>query len=108
MKIKIFSKTVKYCFFLLFTSFIALYVSQASGYFEYQNNKRSALTQKQIQKFESDVKNGKNVDINNYIVKEKNYDNNLGKAGLSVSQNSEKLIQKLIAGFFKVFSKLLG
>ena len=44
-----------------------LYLSQSTGYFEYRNSKKVALTNKQIEKFEQDVKEGKNVDIENYI-----------------------------------------
>ena len=61
MKTKI-NKITKYLFLSLFITFLSLYLSQNTGYFEYQNQKKTALTEKQIQKFEKDVKNGKEID----------------------------------------------
>ncbi len=109
MKHKKLNRIFKYCILISFVTFFALYLSQSTGYFEYRNSKKVALTSKQIEKFEEDVKNGKNVDIEKYIdVNNKSYQNSISKAGLSISTTTEKLIQKLINGSFKVLGDLVG
>lgn len=92
-----------------FIIFSALYISQSVGYFDYKNSKKVALTSKQIRQFEKDVSEGKDVDINNYIeANQTNYQNKISKVGLSISQTTEKIIQKIITEIFKVLSKLVG
>ena len=109
MKHKKLNRIFKYCILISFVTFFALYLSQSTGYFEYRNSKKVALTNDQIEKFEEDVKNGKNVDIEKYIdVNNKSYQNSISKACLSISTTTEKLIQKLINGSFKVLGDLVG
>ena len=87
----------------------ALYLSQSTGYFEYRNSKKAALTNEQIEKFENDVKEGKNIDLEEYIdINNQNYQNTISKAGLSISNTTEKVIQKIIGGSFKVLGDLVG
>lgn len=68
----------------------------------YQNSltEKRDLTEEQIQKFEDDVKNGKEIDINNYIVKEKDYSNLVTSVNNSISNIIEK-------GFRKIFEYLI-
>lgn len=109
MKHKKLNKAFRYAILISFVTFFALYLSQSTGYFEYRNSKKVALTNKQIEKFEQDVKKGKNVDIENYIdVNNKSYQNNVSKVGLSISNTTEKVIQKIIGGSFKVLGDLVG
>lgn len=108
MKTETLNKIFKYILMFLFITFIALYISQSTGYFEFQNNQKAALTKNQIKKFEKDVKEGKNIDITNYVTPPKNYDNSLAKAGLKVSETTQNYVQKIINGTFKLFSKFLG
>lgn len=103
------NKIFKFVFLTSFMTFFALYVSVSSGYFEYKNSKKVALTNEQIRQFEEDVNNGKKVDIKKYIdFNNKNYQNKLSKAGLSFSSVTEKCVQKVIGESFKVLSKLVG
>lgn len=109
MKHKRLNKIFRYSLLVSFVTFFALYLSQSTGYFEYRNSKKVALTNEQIEKFEKDVKEGKNVDIENYIdSNNKSYQNSLSKAGLSISNVTEKAIQKIIGGSFKVLGDLVG
>ena len=61
------NKIFKYLILISFIIFLALYLSQSTGYFEYKNSKKVALTNEQIKQFEKDVNEGKNVDITKYI-----------------------------------------
>ncbi len=109
MKHKKLNKIFRYFILVSFVTFFALYLSQSTGYFEYRNSKKVALTSKQIEKFEKDVKEGKNIDLENYIdVNNKSYQNALSKAGLSISNATEKVIQKIIGGSFKILGDLVG
>lgn len=103
------NKIFRYAILVSFVTFFALYLSQSTGYFEYRNSKKVALTNKQIEQFEKDVKDGKKVDIEKYIdVNNKSYQNNISKAGLSISKVTEKTIQKIINSSFKVLGNLVG
>ena len=63
MKHKKLNKIFRYSILVSFVTFFALYLSQSTGYFEYRNSKKVALTNEQIEKFENDVKEGKNIDL---------------------------------------------
>ena len=54
--------------FFLFILFLINNFSVTSGYYEAKVHEKTVLTQEQIKKFESDVKNGEYVDINDYVV----------------------------------------
>lgn len=43
----------------LIITFIALYITQLTGYYEYTENKKTTLTTEAIERFEEDVKQGK-------------------------------------------------
>jgi len=58
------------------------------------------LTIEQIKKFENDVKNGVEIDINDYVVKEKNYNNDVTRLNDNISNFIE-------LGFKKLFKYLL-
>lgn len=104
-----FNKLFKYFIGTSFVIFTALYISQASGYYEYKNHKKVALTNQQIKEFEKDINEGKKVDIKKYTeINNKDYQNNVSKAGLSISNTSEKIIQKVITETFKILSKAMG
>lgn len=103
------NKIFKYLLLISFVTFFALYMSQSTGYFEYKNSKKVALTNEQIKQFEKDVNSGKNVDVTKYIeINNKDYQNKISKVGLSISNTLEKGVQKLIDKSFKVLSKLVG
>ncbi len=109
MKHKKLNKVFRYAILISFVTFFALYLSQSTGYFEYRNSKKVALTNEQIEKFEKDVKEGKNIDLEDYIdVNNKSYQNKVSKTGLSISNATEKVIQKIIGGSFKVLGDLVG
>ena len=87
------NKIFKYIILISFITFFALYLSQSTGYFEYKNSKKVALTNEQIKEFEKDVNEGKNIDITKYIeINNKDYQNNLSKMGLHVSNILEKSV----------------
>ena len=100
------NKIFKNILIFLFIIFIALYISQSTGYFEYEQYKKVALTNEQIKQFEEDVKNGKNVNVKDYVGEtKKEYGNKVSNMGLTISENIEKYVKKFINGAFDTIGK---
>lgn len=86
---------------ILFIVFLGLYIASISGYYEAQVSNKVALTDKAIQKFEEDVLEGKEVDINTYITNEnKDYSNKFTDAGDKFSESIQKLLTQGIGGLW--------
>jgi hypothetical protein len=89
--------------------YITLYVSQASGYYDYRLHRRTELTQEQIKRFEEDIKAGKPIDVEEYLnIDLKNYNNSISRAGSSFSKFTSKYIKKGIEKIFEIFESLLS
>ena len=103
-KIKIF----KVLFVILFVIYLTIYKKKKTGYYEYKNYQKAILTKEQIAKFEEDVKNGKNVRINDYVVNtNKHYQTNLSKMGSNLSDLISKFVNKGINSSFDFLIKLV-
>jgi len=77
-----------------------------SGYYQTELQKKMILTNEAIETFEKDVKDGKEIDINNYVeINKKNYDNNFTKTGKYVSKKIEKIISTFINQTLKIILK---
>ncbi len=81
----------------LFIIYLIVYIIGISGYYEAKINKETALTNEAIKKFEQDLMEGKQVDINNYIKKEeKEYDNIFTNTGDKINN---ELLYVVNSGF---------
>ena len=108
MKKKKNNKLINIIFLMLFMSFLVIYFSEITGYYEYQNHKKTTLTEEQIRKFENDVENGKEIDLNQYLVVEnKNYNNKLSKAASKLSDGISNVVKKGVESTFKFLSNLV-
>lgn len=97
-----YKKIYKYFIWFLFLSFLVLYFAQAGGYYETLNNKKATLTEEKIKQFEEDVKNGKQINVDDYIVDiSQNYGNKISDFGLFTSKTFAKYFEK---GLIKIFS----
>ena len=93
-KEKIVNKIFSKLFLLLFITFMAIYISGKSGYYEYKARTQTTLTKAKIKKFESDVKKGKNIDLKDYTKEEVvNYDNKMSELGLKISKGLGNIIK---------------
>jgi len=102
-------KSVKTLFIFLFIIFITLYITHESGYYEYELHKKVELTNEQIEKFESDVKNNKYVDVNDYINNTvEDYSNNFSKLSSSFSNFTSKYVKEGIKGIFDIISSMIS
>lgn len=101
-------RTIKIMFITLFIIFITIYITHESGYYEYELHKRVELTNEQILKFESDVKNNVSIDVNEYIKDGiDDYSNKFSKLSASFSSFTSKYIKDGIEGIFKLISNML-
>lgn len=101
-------KIFKTIIIVLFIIFISLYISQSSGYYEYEQYKKVSLTKEQIKKFEQDIKDGKKVDVKDYANEvKKEYGNKISNAGLKLSETIETYVQKFINNSFEIISNVV-
>lgn len=105
---KLYGKIFRFCFVFALLSFMALYFSQATGYYDFAEHKKVTLTNEQIKKFEEDVAQGKNLNIEDYLSNtDKNYQNKTSQMGLRISESIGKYAREGIESAFKVLNKLV-
>ena len=92
---------VKLFLLVIVFTFFAMFFSSSSGYYEYELNQTTSLTNEAILRFEQDIKDGKEIDINNYIVEEnKDYSNNFSNAGIKLSNKIKKIFSEVVKFIF--------
>lgn len=106
-------KNKNWLFWFILIVFLVVYfglsIAIRSGYYESKLNQKTTMTSEQIKKFEVDVKEGKSIDINNYLIENKeDYNNNISRISLKFSDNVEKIMTSGISGALKVIGKLFG
>ncbi len=89
----------KYIVILLFLLFLFMFFF-GNNVYQYKLTNKKDLTNEQIEKFENDIKAGVEIDLNEYIVKNKDYTNNVTRVNTFISN----IINKC---FGKVFEYLL-
>ena len=93
---------------VFFLSFLVIYFSEITGYYQYQNHKKATLTQEQIKKFENDIAEGKEVDINEYLVADnRTYNNKLSKLTSKLSDGISSVVESGVESTFKFLSRLV-
>ena len=93
----------------LFVVYIALYIAMESGYYETKLGEKVTLTNERIKEFEQDVKDGKEIDVNDYLEDEMiDYSNNISKAGMNISNSTEKFMTSGIQKIFKFIGSLFS
>ena len=92
---------------VLFISFLLLYFAQSFGYYEDLNNKKSYLTEEKIKQFESDVKKGKKIKVENYVVDiKKDYSNKISSFGLFTSKTMASTFKWIMSSIFDSIDKI--
>lgn len=96
------NKTLKIIGVFLVIMFLSVYLSRYnSNYYVNQN----VLTEEAIQKFEQDIKEGKDITVSSYLKEEKNYDNKLSDLGKKISNGIETGFKK---GLKFIFNSMEG
>jgi L-ribulose-5-phosphate 3-epimerase UlaE len=87
---------------IMFAIFLTLYISQATGYYDYEQYKKTELTKEKIEQFEKDVKSGKDIRIENYVENiDKDYNNNISRMGIKISNTIKNYVKKGVNGTLK-------
>ena len=90
-------------------SFIALLLAENFGYYKTKEEKAKILTEEQIMKFEEDIKNGKNIDITEYInYGKQDYSNKLSSNIYKISLKLESTFDSIIKATFNQVSKMVN
>lgn len=84
------NRVIKIIIIIIAIFFLSLYFSNYNN--EYYETK-TYLTEESIKKYEKDLKEGKNITSNNYVPKEKEYNNSFSKLGIKTSNLIEKIIK---------------
>lgn len=96
----------KFIFIVLFVTFSAIYIMVSMGYYEYSNYTKKVFTEEQIKKFENDIKTGKKLDINDYLV-DSNEVIMKKQIGNRVSELIGFCAKGSIIGIFKFLNKII-
>ncbi len=93
---------------IIFLIFVCSYYISNSGYYEYELNKKTVLTNEKIKEFEEDVKNNMDVDIKEYLLDEEvSYANKITNAIYELSDSGNKLVKKGLKSIFKKLSNFI-
>ena len=94
---------LKRTFIFLFVIFITIYIFYGNSYYNYDLHKKIELTSEQIEKFESDIKNNNNIDVNDYIsATNEDYSNNISDLGITFSNFTSKYVKEGIRGILNI------
>lgn len=86
---------------VIIVSFFSLYFTTLGGYYEYNLSKKNVLTEEAIERFEEDVKAGKEIIASNYIEEEKDYNNKISQLTLRLSNFVSTAFDKVMKFIFK-------
>ena len=86
--------------FILFIIYISLYVMDSLGYYNIAS-KNKIITDKKMEEFERDIKNGKEIDIN-----ETDYKNQYSNLGYHISMGIDTVLNKGFKNIGKILEKL--
>ena len=101
-------KLPKLILFLVCFAFIVTYIIYETGYYEYKLQNRTVLTKEQMEQFEKDVNDGKDVTLNDYLVEtEIDYTTKLTDATVKVSSKVNTYLKKGVELVFKQVNKLV-
>lgn len=96
-------KIFKVVFICLFLSFVISYIIELTGYYEYNLQNKTIMTNEAMARFEKDVAEGKDVREEDYVVStEKDYTSSLTRTTNKVSINVNKVLKKGIEGVFRI------
>ena len=103
-----YKKAIKFCFGVIILIFLFSYFIEYSGYYEYNLQSRKNLTEEQIKKFEDDVKNGKEIDLNSYLEKTTiDYSNSLTRSTRQANLRLNEYLKKFLTGGFDILGKFI-
>lgn len=99
---------VKIILLLVVIAFVFAYLVASSGYYEYQMQQRTILTNEEIREFEEDIKNNNYIDVKDYHQKDDvDYTNKLTNLVYSISEGSSNLTRKVVKKLFRKLGSMI-
>lgn len=87
---------------IFFIVFVSLYFIQFTDLYEYEQYNKMIMTKEAMERFESDVASGKNIEIEDYLENTvKDYSNSASKLGNKASNFIENIMTDGIKKTFK-------
>ena len=77
---------------LLFILYLSLMIAIDAGYYEKIMGEKTIITEEKMKEFERDIKEGKDVELYDYIKEEKDYSNIFTKSGYKISHVVENIM----------------
>ena len=102
------NRVFKIIFWMFLMSFMIVYFSEITGYYEYKNYQKTTLTNEQIKEYEKKIKNGEKVNSNNYLINTSNYNNKLSSAANTLSNGISNLVKGGVENTFKLIGNFVG
>lgn len=98
----------KFLVMMLIFVFLCSYFVEVGGYYEYHLSYKKRMTEEQMKKFESDIREGKNVDMSDYLDSDKNdYSNLLTDRTSDINLKLNEYFKNIISNVFRVLEKLV-
>ena len=95
-------------FGVLIILFLGLYISQMTGYYQYTESKKTTLTEDAIKRFEEDIRNGKEINAENYLEQETDYKKKLSNICIKISGLIENGFNKAMNSIFNEISNAIS
>lgn len=93
---------------MLFLAFVIGYIIEETGYYEYNLQNKMVMTNESMAKFEEDLKEGKDVMLEDYVVNtEKDYTSSLTRSTNTISVKVNDVLKRGIESVFKVLGKFV-
>ena len=90
-----------------FILFVSLVIAYDSGYYEANISRKSKITNEKIREFEQDVKQGKDIDIKDYVESDFiDYSSPMSKVGAKLSSTIDDFMNNSFTNFFSFVSRL--
>lgn len=106
MKLK---KIIKFIGIIILLIFFCSYIMEMSGYYEYNLQSKKNLTEEQIEQFERDVKEGKDIDLDSYLKETTiDYSNQLTRTTSEASLKLNSYLKSIISNTFNILGKLIN
>lgn len=101
------SKLFKFTVFTIIVIFFCTYFMEKTGYYEYKLQNKKILTENEMLKFENDIKEGKDVSLEDYLSNTNiDYSNNLTKTTSNISIKLNKYLRSILVNGFDIFDGL--
>ena len=92
---------------VFFLIFMALYIALESGYYDVKMGRKATITEEKLEEFENDVKEGKIVDLKDYLTDDYvDYSSKVSRFGSKIGSSLDKFMDGGLDGFFNLLGSL--